>query len=74
MSRVICGKVSSPFLKTAYHVFFRSELVTEITFWDGVVVTPLEAAYVDKIMEPMYEDEVNSNEQPLKAEGMDTHT
>ncbi|VDO58492.1 unnamed protein product [Onchocerca flexuosa] len=30
-----------------------------MTFWGDVIVTPLEAAYVDKVMEPMYEDEIS---------------
>ncbi|VBB29712.1 unnamed protein product [Acanthocheilonema viteae] len=37
----------------------KSGLVTDMTFWGDVVVTPLEAAYVDKVMEPMYEDEIS---------------
>ena len=44
----------------------KLDLMTEITFWGDVVVTPLEAAYVDKVMDPMYEDEVDNSEQPVK--------
>ncbi|VDM99313.1 unnamed protein product [Thelazia callipaeda] len=37
----------------------KSGLVSDMTFWGDVIVTPLEAAYVDRVMEPMYDEEVN---------------
>lgn len=43
----------------------KSGLVIEMTFWGDVVVTPLEAAYVDKVMEPMYEDEAGKEADPV---------
>lgn len=45
-------------------------LVTERTCWGDVVVTPLQAAYSDKVMEPMYEDECKDG--AAKQDDMDT--
>lgn len=48
-------------------------LVTDMTFWGDVIVTPLEAAYVDRVMEPMYEDDGgNEKAGEAKTDGMDT--
>lgn len=51
----------------------KSGLVTDMTFWGDVIVTPLEAAYVDKVMEPLYEDDCyNQKTCGTKTDGMDT--
>ncbi|VDK78721.1 unnamed protein product [Litomosoides sigmodontis] len=51
----------------------KSGLVTDMTFWGDVIVTPLEAAYVDKVMEPMYEDEISGEKaDEAKTDNMDT--
>ncbi|VDN60126.1 unnamed protein product [Dracunculus medinensis] len=47
----------------------KGGLVTETTFWGDVVVTPLEAAYTDKVMDPLFAEEVNSQKE--KSVGMD---
>lgn len=48
-------------------------LVTDMTFWGDVIVTPLEAAYVDKVMEPMYEDEISGEKSDeARTDSMDT--
>lgn len=48
-------------------------LVTDMTFWGDVIVTPLEAAYVDKVMEPMYEDEIYAEKSDETiSDSMDT--
>lgn len=44
-----------------------------MTFWGDVIVTPLEAAYIDKVMEPMYEDEISGEKgDEAKTDNMDT--
>lgn len=50
-------------------LLFLIGLVTETTFWGDVVVTPLEAAYTDKVMDPLFAEEVNSQKE--KSVGMD---
>uniref|UniRef100_F1L503 Interleukin enhancer-binding factor 2 n=1 Tax=Ascaris suum TaxID=6253 RepID=F1L503_ASCSU len=52
----------------------KSGLVTEVTFWGDVIVTPLKAAYTEKALEPMYEDDPKSKANTDKADGMDTHS
>ncbi|KAK6107903.1 DZF domain family protein [Brugia pahangi] len=51
----------------------KSGLVTDMTFWGDVIVTPLEAAYIDKVMEPMYEDEISGEKSDeVRTDIMDT--
>ncbi|EJW85420.1 hypothetical protein WUBG_03670 [Wuchereria bancrofti] len=51
----------------------KSGLVTDMTFWGDVIVTPLEAAYIDKVMEPMYEDEISGEKSDeARTDSMDT--
>lgn len=50
----------------------KAGLVTEVTFWGNVIVTPLQAAYAEKALEPMYEDEQKAKDVEVKAEGMET--
>uniref|UniRef100_A0A183EHZ9 Dirigent protein n=1 Tax=Gongylonema pulchrum TaxID=637853 RepID=A0A183EHZ9_9BILA len=35
----------------------KAGLATETTFWGNVIVSPLEGAYVDRAMEPLYEND-----------------
>lgn len=59
---------------TDCHYIMIKGLVTEVTFWGDVIVTPLKAAYTEKALEPMYEDDPKSKANTDKADGMDTHS
>ncbi|VDK21109.1 unnamed protein product [Anisakis simplex] len=52
-------------------------MVTDVTFWGDVIVTPLQAAYSDKVFEPMYEEdgkEKSAAATAEKSEAMDTQS
>jgi hypothetical protein len=56
------------FLTQLINVFLFAALVSEMSVWEGIVVTPLDRAYDENEMKTINDDDNDSNENSVKME------